>query len=62
MSSVTARTGYAEGAGWVVFASILLFIAGTWNFIDGILAIGDSMCTSATRITSSGGSTRGAGS
>ena len=46
MSSATARTGYAKrgpaGAGWVVFASILLFIAGIWNFIDGILAIGSS--------------------
>ena len=44
MSSTTARTGYAEpaGVGWVVFASILLFIAGIWNFIDGILAIGSS--------------------
>jgi hypothetical protein len=42
--SATARTGYAEpaGAGWVVFASVLLFIAGIWNFIDGILAIGSS--------------------
>ena len=44
MSSTTARAGYAEpaGVGWVVFASILLFIAGIWNFIDGILAIGSS--------------------
>ena len=48
MSSATARTGYADataepaGAGWVVFASVLLFIAGIWNFIDGILAIGSS--------------------
>jgi hypothetical protein len=48
MSSATARAGYADataepaGVGWVVFASILLFIAGTWNFIDGILAIGSS--------------------
>ncbi len=48
MSSAPARTGYAaaiaepEGAGWVVFASVLLFIAGIWNFIDGILAIGSS--------------------
>jgi hypothetical protein len=46
--SATARTGYdvataePEGAGWVVFASVLLFIAGIWNFIDGILAIGSS--------------------
>jgi hypothetical protein len=31
-----------SGVGWVVFASILLFIAGTWNFIDGILAVASS--------------------
>jgi hypothetical protein len=48
MSSATVRAGYAEdsaattGAGWVLFASVMLFIAGTWNFIDGILAIGSS--------------------
>ena len=50
MSSATVRSGIAtgarsdaaEGVGWVVFASILLFIAGTWNFIDGILAISSS--------------------
>ena len=48
--SGTARTGSAEssvsvegaGTGWVTFAAILLFIAGIWNFIDGILAIGSS--------------------
>ena len=32
----------ATGVGWVVYAAIMLFIAGTWNFIDGILAIGKS--------------------
>jgi len=48
MSSATVRTGYAEaiaepaGTGWMMFASVMLFIAGTWNFIDGILAIGSS--------------------
>jgi hypothetical protein len=50
MSSATARQGVAgtarydaaEGVGWVVFASVLLFIAGIWNFIDGILAISSS--------------------
>ena len=43
MSSATARSGYEEaGTGWVMFAAILLFIAGIWNFIDGILAIGSS--------------------
>jgi hypothetical protein len=29
-------------AGWLTFASIMLLIAGTWNLIDGILAIGTS--------------------
>ena len=49
MSSATVRGGYAAssavegtGTGWIMFASILLFIAGIWNFIDGILAIGSS--------------------
>lgn len=48
MSSATVRTGYATatdqvaGAGWIVFASVMLFIAGIWNFIDGLLAIGSS--------------------
>jgi hypothetical protein len=30
------------GAGWVVFAACMLGLAGTWNVIDGILAIGNS--------------------
>jgi hypothetical protein len=30
------------GAGWVAFAAVMLGLAGTWNFIQGILAIGDS--------------------
>jgi hypothetical protein len=32
----------AAGAGWVVFACCMLALAGTWNLIDGILAIGNS--------------------
>jgi hypothetical protein len=31
-----------EGAGWIVFAASMLGLAGTWNVIQGILAIGDS--------------------
>ncbi len=31
-----------QGVGWVVFAAVMLGLAGTWNFIDGILAIGSS--------------------
>jgi hypothetical protein len=41
-----ANDGYDDGSprgvGWIVFAAILLFLAGTWNFIDGILAISSS--------------------
>jgi hypothetical protein len=32
----------ASGEGWVMFAGIMLLVAGTWNLIDGILAIGSS--------------------
>jgi hypothetical protein len=47
MSTATAQRedagdGYddqsARGAGWAMFAAVLLFLAGTWNFIQGILA------------------------
>jgi hypothetical protein len=42
-----AERGYyddvgATGDGFVVFAAAMLGLAGTWNVIDGILAIGDS--------------------
>ena len=32
----------ARGQGWIVFASVMLAIAGIWNVIDGLLAVGDS--------------------
>ena len=32
----------ARGLGWATFASVLLFLAGTWNFIQGILAVSRS--------------------
>jgi hypothetical protein len=32
----------SRGAGWAMFAAVLLFLAGTWNFIQGILAISKS--------------------
>jgi hypothetical protein len=36
-------SGYEiEGGGWIVFAASMLGLAGTWNAIQGILAIGDS--------------------
>jgi hypothetical protein len=34
--------GSIRGAGWAMFAAILLFLAGTWNVIDGILAVSKS--------------------
>jgi hypothetical protein len=37
-----AAEEYASGGGWIMFASIMLLVAGTWNLIDGILAIGSS--------------------
>jgi hypothetical protein len=35
---------YAEpkGAGWVMFAAVLLGLGGIWNFVGGILAIANS--------------------
>src|SRR4051794_25344722 len=32
----------ARGQGWLVFASVMLGLAGTWNFLDGLLAVGKS--------------------
>jgi hypothetical protein len=31
-----------RGGGWIVFAASMLGLAGSWNTIQGILAIGDS--------------------
>src|SRR6476659_9589504 len=31
-----------EGAGWVVFAGVLLMLVGTFNIVNGIAAIGNS--------------------
>jgi hypothetical protein len=36
------RSESAPGAGWVAFAAIMLGLAGTWNVLEGILAIGSS--------------------
>jgi hypothetical protein len=41
-SGRVAAEEYASGGGWIMFASIMLLVAGTWNLIDGILAIGSS--------------------
>ena len=32
----------ATGSGWIGFAGIMLGLAGTWNVLEGILAIGSS--------------------
>jgi hypothetical protein len=31
-----------SGTGWVAFATIMLGLAGTWNVLEGIMAIGSS--------------------
>jgi hypothetical protein len=38
----TAGDDGSKGVGWVIFAAVMLGLAGTWNFIDGILAISSS--------------------
>jgi hypothetical protein len=45
-------SSYAEptGVGWVTFAAVMLGLAGTWNFIDGILAISSSHVYSANAV------------
>ena len=37
-----ASTYEPEGASWMVFAASLLGLAGIWNVVQGILAIGES--------------------
>jgi hypothetical protein len=41
---VSSASDYEDvrGGGWLSFAAIMLGLAGTWNFIDGMLAIGRS--------------------
>ena len=45
-------SGYAEpkGTGWVAFAAVMLGLAGTWNVIDGILAISSSRVYTADSV------------
>ena len=38
----SAEGAYARGSGWVGFAAIMLGLAGVWNALSGMLAIGDS--------------------
>jgi len=41
-STETDEYDDVRGAGWVVFAAVMLGLAGTWNVIDGILALANS--------------------
>jgi hypothetical protein len=41
------RSGYGDyepeqGTGWLTFATVMLGLAGIWNFIEGILAVSSS--------------------
>ena len=38
------------GAGWISFAAVMLGLAGTWNFMEGILAIGTSRVYAADTV------------
>ncbi len=38
----TAGAEGTPGTGWVVFAAVMLGLAGVWNFFAGIAAIGDA--------------------
>jgi hypothetical protein len=40
----------ASGAGWVGFAAVMLALAGVWNVIDGLLAIGSSRVYGANQV------------
>ena len=39
-----------RGAGWVMFAAVMLGVAGTWNLIQGLLAIADSRVYGASHL------------
>jgi hypothetical protein len=41
-ASGTAYDEASRGAGWLVFASCMLGLVGTWNIIEGMLAVGRS--------------------
>jgi hypothetical protein len=48
----TSVSDYADpkGVGWVMFAAITLGLAGTWNVINGILAISSSRVYTDTSV------------
>jgi hypothetical protein len=37
-----AGEGDLAGEGWIAFAAIMLGLAGTWNLLQGLLAVGES--------------------
>ena len=41
-SAVTDDYAGDAGVGWIGFAAVMLGLAGTWNLIDGLLAVGTS--------------------
>jgi hypothetical protein len=42
--------GEAAGSGWITFAAVMLGLAGTWNLLQGILAIGSSRVYAADTV------------
>jgi hypothetical protein len=58
MSSSTYKLGddvhddmtYVAGTGWLAFAGMMLGLAGTFNFIDGILALANSKVFTANAV------------
>jgi len=43
-------TTYVAGTGWLAFAGMMLGLAGTFNFIDGILALTNSKVFTANAV------------
>jgi hypothetical protein len=39
-----------QGSGWVIFAGVMLALAGIWNSLDGILAIASSRVYTANSV------------
>ena len=40
--TASAHTTPEKGSGWLIFAGVILFVAGTLNVVDGVAAITDS--------------------
>jgi hypothetical protein len=41
-SAISAEEAQVRGSGWLMFAAVMLGLAGSWSIIDGILALGRS--------------------